>query len=133
MPKSPLDAEVNTSVVRFDQPIILACRRDLAEIRPVRLALQSGGFQAGQALARVTSTGVFDKYAAVSGAAHDSNCILMDPIGLNDQPATGGALAKAIFSGRVYTSKIVGSDATFITELGGKAQTDARNISITKF
>lgn len=133
MAKSPLDADVVTEVVRFDQPIILATRRDLAEIRPARLKVDLTGYRAGQVLARRVSTGEFEKWSAVSGASYDTVCILFESLTALDQPATGTALARVIAGGRVYTSRCIELDATARTQLGARDQTDARGVAILKF
>jgi hypothetical protein len=135
MSKSAIDAEVNNQIFRKDWAAIIASRRDLATIAPVRLAYDAGGYLAGQVLARVTSTGVFGKYSAVSGSANDSVCVLFENVTASDEDSalTGGALARAIMGagGGVYKSKLL--DYPGATAMGGKEITDATGITVVKF
>lgn len=137
MSKSAIDATVNNSIFRKDWASIIAYRRDLATIEPVRLAYDAAGYFAGQVIARVTSTGVFGKWSAVSGSSTDSTCILSETLTPNDEgisgvdAPTGGSLARAIFAGYVFKSKLL--DYTGPTQLGGKEMTDATGITVVKF
>lgn len=133
MSKSAIDAEVNNSIFRKDWAAIIAYRRDLATLEPVRLQFDAGGYLAGQVLARVTSTGVFGKFSAVSGSANDSPCVLFENVTVSDENSalTGGSLARAIFAGYVYKGKLL--DYTGPSQLGGKEMTDATGITVVKF
>lgn len=137
MSKSAIDAEVNNQIFRKDWAAIIAYRRDLATIEPVRLQYDANGYPAGQCLARVTSTGVFGKYSAVSGLSIDTPCVLFESVIAADEGTpgvdapTGGALARAIFAGYVYKSKLL--DYTGPSQLGGKEMTDATGITVVKF
>ncbi len=137
MSKSAIDAEVNNQIFRKDWSAIIAYRRDLATIEPVRLTYDSSGYLAGQVLARVTSTGVFGKFSSVSGGSYDSVCVLFENVTSSDEGTpgstapTGGALARAIFAGYVYKDKLV--DYVNAAQLGGKEMTDATQITVVKF
>jgi hypothetical protein len=133
MSKSAIDAEVNNEIFRKDWAAIIAYRRDLASIEPVRLAYDGSGYLAGQCLARVTSTGVFHKYSAVSGGSIDTPCVLFENVTASDEDSTlsGGSLARAIFTGFVYKSKLL--DYTGASQLSGKELTDATGITVVKF
>jgi hypothetical protein len=133
MGKSAIDAEVNNEIFRKDWSAIIAYRRDLASIEPARLAYDAAGYLAGQCLARVTSTGVFGKWSAVSGLSTDTPCVLMENVPVSDENSalTGGSLARAIFTGFVYKAKLL--DYTGASQLGGKEMTDATGITVVKF
>jgi hypothetical protein len=137
MSKTAIDAEVNNQIFRKDYPMVIALRRELAQISAVRLQYDANGYSAGQVLARVVSTGIFGKYSAVSGSTVDSVCVLFENVesyteGTQGVDApTGGALARAIFSGFVFASKLI--DYTGATQLAGRQYTDASGIAIVKF
>jgi hypothetical protein len=137
MAKTAIDAEVNNQIFRTDWTNVIAIKRELAAIGPVRLQYDSAGYLGGQCLARVTSTGIFGKWSAVSGLSTDSPCVLLENIlayseGTQGVDAlSGGALARAIFAGFVYQSALL--DFTGASQLGGKTQTDATGIAIVKF
>lgn len=128
---SSKDAAVSTEIFRKDQPLILACNRHQALIRPVRLAYVSGGYPAGQVLARNTVTGFFEKYndAGASGL-NTAAAVLLDAC----EPASGDTeLTTAIFKGHVYESKLTGLDANAKTDLGARSITDASGVAILSF
>lgn len=133
--KTGIDAEVNNSIFRKDFPIVIAKRRDLAQISPVRLAYDAAGYLAGQCIARVTSTGIFGKWSAVSGSSVDTKCVLLDNVLSYEENSalTGGALSRAVFSGYVY--KGVLGDYVAGSSLGSAAveQTDASGVTVVKF
>lgn len=132
MGKSTLDAVVNNEIFRKDFPTIIAMRRDLASIQPVRLVLRSEGYLPGQVLGRISDSGLFDKWSQVSGTA-DCQAVLFEAISGDDQPATGGALARGITGGYVYTAKLLDYNAQAKSGLGAKDITDASGIGVTKF
>lgn len=132
MGKSAIDANVNTQIFRKDNPIILACRRDLAQISPVRLALDASGYKAGQVLARKSSDGLFYKYSAASGTSA-ATCVLFENVSADDQPATGAALARAVFTGLVMTDKLLDYSAQAKTDLKSRDYTDASSTNVTLF
>lgn len=132
MAKSAIDANVNTQIFRKDWPMILALKRELAQISPVRLVLSSTGYTAGQVLGTTTTPGMFDKWSNVSGTGVVS-CILFESINSSDQPATGGELARAVFSGFVYTNMLIDYNATAKSGLNARDRTDATLLQITQF
>lgn len=135
MSKTAIDAEVNNQIFRTDWSAIIALRRDLAQISPVRLKYDANGYPAGQVLARRTSTGVFEKWSSVSGASYDTPCILFQNIIAADEDSTltGGALARGIMAGFVYKNALTEYDAGAKTALVAKEQTDATGITVVKF
>lgn len=133
MGKSVLDANVNNSIFRKDWGNIIAIRRDLATIMPARLVLNSGGYPAGQVVARKTSDGLFYKWSAISGGTYDSVAILFEDVTSDDQPTTGGALARVMTAGYVFKDALAEYDSTAKTQLGAKEITDARGSTIVKF
>lgn len=143
MSKSAIDATVNNQVFRKDWAAIIACRRDLAVIEPVRLKSDSDGYFAGQVLARVSASGggyaagQFGKWSAVSGLSTDTVCVLAETVTPTDMGVpnsdgpTGGSLARAIMSGLVYKSKLI--DYVNASQVSGKEITDATGITVVKF
>lgn len=143
MGKSAIDATVNNQVFRKDWAAIIAMKRELATIQPVRLKLDSNGYEAGQVIARVSASGggflagQFGKWSAVSGLSTDTVCVLGETITPTDEGVsgvdapTGGSLARAIMGGYVYKTKLI--DYTGASQLSGKELTDATGITVVKF
>lgn len=132
MGKSALDAVVNNEIFRQDQQAIIAMRRDLATLQPVRLKLESGGYTKGQILAKNTVTGLFEKFSSASGT-YQASCVLFEDISADDQPSTGGALARALTSAYVFKDKLIDYSATAKTQLQARDISDASGIDVTKF
>lgn len=130
-----LDAEFSNQIFRKDYPIILAQNRHLATFGPVRLAYDSGGYNAGQGLARNTVSGLYQKY--VSGGASGLGVVagfLFAPVDVTEFPsATGTAMERAIFGGELFNNLIIGDDGTFATQLSGRKYTDSSGTTIFKF
>lgn len=132
-----IDAEVNNNLSRYDFAQILACARQLAMIRPVRLAYDSTygatGYNAGQVLGRVTSTGLFKKYDdTITGGQDTAMAILFSPA---VPPAVSGdsVLALGIFQGDVYELKCIGLDAAAKVDLKGRSIVDGAGTQIFCF
>lgn len=132
-----IDAEVNNNLSRYDFPQILACARQLAMIRPVRLAYVSTygttGYMAGQVLGRVTSTGLFKKYDdTITGGQDTAMCVLYNsavpPVSAGDS-----VLALGIFQGDVYEDKLIGLDAAAKVDLKGRSIVDGAGTQIFCF
>lgn len=134
MGKSAVDAQVNQSIFRKNFPIIIAAKRANADILGIRLTYDADGYMPGQVLARNTSTGLYDKYSAISGS-YEAACVLLEQITDDDQPSTGGALARGIFGGGVmlYTDLLLDYDANSKADLGARDVIDAANDNITIF
>lgn len=124
-----LDASTNQSVFRSDYPQVLASRRDLASIKPVRLAADVDGYEAGQVLAYDSNDGLHKKYGGVSGSL-DASCILFNKV---DAGATGTILERGIFGGEVYEDLLVDFDSNAKTDLGGRTINSATGSTILKF
>lgn len=135
MAKSAIDAEVNNSIFRKDNPIIIALRRDLAQLSPVRLAYDVLGYLPGQVLCQNTGDKLFYKYSAASGS-YPAVCVLFEPISPESQlnsAVTGNALARALFAGFVYTNLLLDYSAQAKTDLKSRDYVDAGAFQITKF
>lgn len=132
MAKSSIDANVNNEIFRKNWTCIIALKRELAVLSPVRLAYEAGGWTAGQVLARNTVTGLFEKYSAASGT-YDASCVLFEDVDTTDQAATGGALARGIFSGALFKDALIDYDANAKTELNARDWTDASSTNIMQF
>ena len=136
------DALFNSSIFRKDNPIVLACRRDLASFMGVRLTPTTDDYMAGQCLVRVTSTGLFSRWSAASGGTYDSPCILFDQVTAPAQAingagvqtgVSGSTLARGIMGGLVYTTLLTDYDSNFKTQLKSTDRTDSGGVQITKF
>lgn len=137
------DALFNSSIFRKDNPIILACRRDLASFMGVRLVYSAYDYMPGQALVRVTSTGLFDRWSNASGGTYDSPCVLFEQVTNPQQQAnsagatltgvSGSTLARAIMGGLVYTANLIDADAGFKTALKSIDRYDSNATEMTKF
>ncbi len=117
-----LDTKVNNEIFRRDNKVILAMNRQLAKIGPVRLKFDNtNGYLAGQAVARNTSTGFWEKFSAISGSSPDSHCILFEDVAAEEfLGTTGTALARGIFGGDIYQDKCTNLDSTMKSALGGR-------------
>jgi hypothetical protein len=138
MAKSAIDAEFKNSIFRKDFPMVIALRRDLAQLSPVRLKSDGNDYIAGQVLARKVSDGEFYRWSAVSGlaaSAVDTNCVLFETVITSnfDSTVTGGTLARALMSAYVYKSKLIDYVAGSSLGSGAKEQTDATGITVVKF
>lgn len=134
MSKSGIDAEVNNQIFRKDFSAIIAKRRDLASISPVRLFNDGDDYLAGEVLARVAS-GMFKRWSAASGVTNDSACVLFENVLAYefDSTVTGGSLARAVVAGYVYKDKLIDYDSGAKTALAAVEQTDASGITVVKF
>jgi hypothetical protein len=136
------DAKFNNEIFRKDNPIVLACRRDLAAFMGARLIYNSAGYLPGQCLARKVSDGLFYKWSAVSGGTYDSPCILFDTLSDSDQlasgeglgGASGASLVRVLINAKgVYTTALIEYDAAFKTARKTVDQVDAGGVAITTF
>ncbi len=138
MAKSAIDAEVNNSIFHVDWPEVIALRRDLATLSPVRLYRDGSSYVAGQCLVRKVSDGIFYRWSAASGVAAsglDSKCVLFESVNVSDMDSalTGGSLARAIFAGYVYKDKLLDYVAGSSLGSGAVEQTDATQVTVVKF
>lgn len=136
MSKSAIDSEINNQIFRKDYPMVIALRRDLTQLSPVRLAGDGNDFIAGQCLARNTSTGEFQRFSAVSGGSYDTPCVLFQSVLAYefDATVTSGTLARAIMSAAgLYKSKLIDYNSAFKTAISGREITDATGLTVVKF
>lgn len=132
MSDTHLDAKFDGEIFRKDHPIILAANRHLASLRPVRLAyVDANGYDAGTVLARNTVNGYYYAYDDNGSSGLDTAaCVLFE----DATPASGSTmLARAVFGGEVFYTKLTGIDTNGITDLGGRLITDAFENQILKF
>lgn len=139
MGPSGIDAKFNGEVFRRDYKIVIAMKRELAVIRPVRLAPRSSGdvYVAGQVLAKYTSgalSGLFVDYdnGGASGRADAVAVLLDDQQSIATSDAASGNLARALFSGFVFKDALIGYDASAKTDLGASEFSDAQGVDIVK-
>jgi len=131
MAKTVMDAVVNNSIFRKDFSEIIAMKREAAAIHPVRLKYKATKWKAGQVLAQDTDL-LFDAYSALSGTK-SASLVLLDDVSVEDQGATGGALARALSSAYVFTDKLIDYSAQAKTDLKARDIADASGIAVTKF
>ncbi len=124
MSKSAIDAGINNEVFRNDFSQVIAMKRELATISPVRIKDVSADYKAGQVLAYNTSTGQYEKYAAATSGTKLAIAVLFETVKSDEFSATGGALARAIFAGHLYKDALTNYDA------GSKSQLDAQEYVI---
>jgi hypothetical protein len=137
------DALFSGSIFRKDNPIILACRRDLAAFMGARLVYSAYDYMPGQALVRVTSTGLFDRWSNASGGTYDSPCVLFDQVtnpaqqensaGGTLSGVSGSTLARALIKGIVYTANLIDADSGFKTALKSIDRFDSAATQLTTF
>lgn len=130
-----IDAKVNNEIFRKDTPIILATNRHLATLLPVRLAYDALGYKAGEVVARNTVTGMYQAYDdSASSGLNVAAGILFESVEADKFPSTtGSAVARSIFGGEVFKSKLTGLDANGETDLKARTITDASGVEILKF
>lgn len=135
---SSVDLKFSGNIFHKNYPIILACSPVLALLLPARLVYVSGGYVAGQVLARNTVSGYFQKY--VDGSASGvgtAACILFEDHGEQDfdgtSAATSTTIAVGIFGGVVFLDKLTGLDAAAETDLKARELVDATGVTTLKF
>lgn len=130
-----IDPRFNGQIFRKSFAMILAQNRQLASILPVTLAYNSGGYSAGQVLARNTTSGQYQNYVngGPSGTGTAAS-ILFEDVDVSEFVATSGTVfARGIFGGEVYTGKLIGLDANAISNLNARTIIDSTGASVTKF
>lgn len=130
-----LDALFNGEIFRKDHPIIIAQNRHLATISPVRLAYHASGYEAGRVLARNSVSGYYERYDnGASSGLDTATSVNLDAVDATDFPsATGTVLARAVFGGELYESKLTGLDANAKTDLGSRSLVLADGTTVLKF
>jgi len=130
-----IDPRFNGQIFRKSHPMIIAQNRQLASILPVALAYASGGYSAGTVLARNTTSGQYQAYAAggPSGTGTAAS-ILFEDVDVSEFAATSGTVfARGIFGGEVFQGKLIGLDANAISNLNARSIIDATGASVLKF
>ena len=136
MSKSAIDAEINNQIFRKNFGAIIAIRRDLAQISPVRLYNDGAAYYMGQCLARNTGTGEFQRWSTVSGGSYDSPCVLFEDVLTYqfESAVTGGALARGLMEcAGAFKSKLINYDANWKSAAVAKEITDATGLTVVKF
>ncbi len=127
-----LDAFTSQEIFRKDHPMILASNRHLASIKPVRLAYDADGYVAGQVLGRNSVSGYFQKYDSGGASGLDTaTCILFEEV--TAAASSGTTIARGIFAGEVYKSKLTDLDSGAETDLKARTIVDATGIEVLKF
>ncbi len=128
----------SSSIFRKDWPIIIATNRASAVLLPVNLRYLSGGYVAGQVLARNTTDGLYDKYNSAGSSGTDTAaCVLFESHPAEDFTGTTTSdltAAVGIFGGcTVFYDKMISVDADAIVDLGGKKIIDATGATVVKY
>lgn len=133
---SSVDSKFSGEIFRKDHPIILAGRRDLASIKPIRVKFNAGGWPAGQVMGRVTADGEFKDYddGAVDGSEVAVG-VLFEGIAEEDfdPTGTGTVTARLIVGGEVFKTKLTGLDANGEADLNARTIIDGTGVEILKF
>lgn len=130
-----IDPRFNGQIFRKSHPMIIAQNRQLASLLPVTLAYNASGYQAGQVLARNTTSGQYQPYVA-SGPSGTGTAaaILFEGVDVTEFVATSGTVfAAGIFGGEVFKDKLISLDAGAISNLGAKTIIDATGVNVLKF
>jgi len=144
------DARFSNQIFRYDNPIILACRRDQAVFIGVRIPYDATGYLPGQVLAYNPTDGLYYKYSAslpsdqgggaVSGTL-TASVVLFDQANQDQQLADGSGLAgvsgaslvRALAGAVVYTANLIDYTSQAKSQLGGKDRVDAGGVGLTRF
>ena len=132
---SSTDANFNGQIFRKDNPMILASRRELASIKPIKLAYDAAGYVAGQVLAFNTSTNMHCKYVnSGSNGTGTAVGILFFDVDVSDFSSSADfKIERGIVGGEVFYSLLTGIDSTAITNLGARRIKTATGNDILKF
>lgn len=129
-----LDAKIDNEIFRKDHPIILSGNRQLASITGARLYHDTDGYDAGQVVARITSTGLFKKWSAASGGTYDTVSVLLSPVdGDEFLGSTGTALGRVATGGEVFKDKLIELDSTAITQMKARTIVGSDGVSVLKY
>lgn len=133
-----LDVKFNGEVFHKDHPIVIATNRQSALLLPVRLKWKSGGYKAGEVLARNTVNGLYEAYVDGTGSGvGTAACVLFQAVASEDfdaETVAGTTTAPGIFGGcTVYLDKLTGWDAAAATDLSARTIVDASGVSLVKF
>ncbi len=125
-------------IFRHDQPNIIAKNPQRANIDGVALAYDSGGYVAGQVLAKNSTSGLYQKYSDnASSGVGTAVCVLLDNLRSDYTTAASGDVgtqfARGVFGGEVFKDNLTGLDADAVTDLGGRTYSDFAGNNILTF
>ena len=120
-----VDAKFDGNIFQFNQPLVIAMNRSSAVLIGVRLRYNSGGYPAGQLLARNTTDGFYQKYASGGSSGTDTAaCVLFSAHPVEDfdsTASTGSTASVGIFGGcAVYKDRLTDYDSDALTDLKGR-------------
>lgn len=132
---SALNPGFLSEVFRNDNPIIIAQNRQLATIQAVALAYNASGYVAGRVVARNTVSTNYENYSNSGSSGLDTAAgVLFESVDVSEFPSTTGTvLARVIFGGEVFKSKLTGLDTAAETDLGARTIIDVTGVSVLKF
>lgn len=140
MSNTGIDASFQAEVFRVDWKEVIAMKRELAVIGPVRLApkVASGDYVAGQVLARYTAgaqVGLFVDYAdgGSNGRQTAAAILLTSRDSIAATEAASANMGLALFKGIVYESALIGLDAAAKVDLAARSWVDARGVTFMEF
>lgn len=129
----------NGEVFRRDYKVVIAMKRELAIIRPVRLApkVAAGDYVAGQVLALYTggaNQGLYVDYldGEANGRGTAAAILLEDLSSVADTEAASANLGTALFSGVVFKDSLIGYDSNAGTDLSAAEWADAGGATLVK-
>ena len=136
------DAFTSGDIFRKDHKQVIAMKRELALLLPVRLAPRVGGsdYSAGEILAQYTSAAgslqdLFVNYSDAGGSGRETaKCILM--FSTESQATSSAASANAtvgIFKGIVFTDSLVGYDVAAGVDLKATAIKSSTGTNLLNF
>lgn len=135
---SSLGPNFNPEAFRKNFPIIIASSRATALLQPMRVRWVSGGYEAGQTMARNTTDGWYQKYNGSGSSGIDTaTSILFEPHGEEDfdlATTAGSCMAVGIFGQcLLFKDKLTGLDAGAYVDLGARDIIDATGVTLFKF
>jgi hypothetical protein len=129
------DIKFSSEIFRKDNPMIIAKRRELADIGSVRLAYDADGYEAGRVVARNSTSGLYQKY--VDGSASGlgtAAAVMFEAVAAGEFASSGDTLlSRGIFKGFLYKDKLVGLDAAGETDLKARTIVEADGVNVLEF
>lgn len=129
------DPKFNNSVFRKDHKQVLAANAHLARLHAVKLAYDSAGYEAGQVIARNSTSGLYQKYVdgAASGVGTAAAVLFEDKLESDFASSGDTQVSAGIIGGELAEDQCIGLDAAAKVDLMGKSFIDATGSTIFSF